>query len=240
MSRAFPLSPSVAAAVLGTSLTLLAGQAAEARTAVIKFTSNPRTTTSSRDFTDNGITVTADEPVGANLDRNAGFGSGGINTDLKNGICSYLKSGDPAKCQYGADGGVYLYGYTLTVDTSVEFRSFNITRGRGLSSGTITFSAPGVSDQTFSFENPSGTGQNTFPKVFAPGFFVNAFVPVTVRTTGVVISDPEGGSFRINNLEIAEVPAPLPLLGAAAAFGWSRRMRRRISQGSALQLPSQA
>lgn len=27
----------------------------------------------------------------------------------------------------------------------------------------------------------------------------------------------------------APVPGPLPLLGAAAAFGWSRRMRRRIS-----------
>lgn len=26
-------------------------------------------------------------------------------------------------------------------------------------------------------------------------------------------------------------PAPLPLLGAAAAMGWSRRLRRRISQG---------
>ncbi|MFN5696759.1 MAG: hypothetical protein ACK486_06975, partial [Cyanobacteriota bacterium] len=231
MSRAFSLSPSVAAAVLGTSLTLLAGQAAEARTAVIKFTSDPRTTTSTRDFTDNGITVTADNAVGNNLGTDAGFGSGGINTDLKNGLCSYLKSGNPAKCQYGPAGGVFLYGYDLTVDTAVEFRSFDITRGKGLSSGTIKFSAPGVADQTFSFENPLGTGKNVFSKVFAPGFFVNAFVPVTVLTTGVVISDPEGGSFRINNLEIAEVPAPLPLLGAAAAFGWSRRIRRRISQG---------
>ena len=247
MSRAFSLSPAVAsaAAVLGTSVALLSGQAAEARTAVIQFTSDPRKTTTTRDFTDNGITVTADNAVGANLDTNAGFGTGGINTDLKNGLCSYLESGDPAKCQYGPASGVYLYGYDLTVDTAVDFRSFDITRGRGLSSGTITFSAPGVADQTFSFENPTGTGQNVFPKVFAPGFFVNAFVPVTVRTTGVVIDDSAGGSFRINNLEIAEVeiaevPAPMPLLGAAAAFGWSRRMRRRISQGSAQQLPSKA
>ena len=28
------------------------------------------------------------------------------------------------------------------------------------------------------------------------------------------------------------VPGPLPLLGAGAAFGWSRRLRRRISDGS--------
>lgn len=240
MSRAISLSPSFAAAVLGTSLTLLGGQAAQARVAVIKFTSDPRLTTTTRSYTDNGITVTADNPVGDNLDTDAGFGSGGINTDLKNGLCSYLESGDPAKCQYGTTKGVYLHGYTLTVDTGVDFRSFDITRGRGLSSGTITFSAPGVADQTFSFENPTGTGKNVFSKVFAPGFFVNAFAPVTVRTTGVVIDSAAGGSFRINNLEIAEVPAPMPLLGAAAAFGWSRRMRRRISQGSTKQLPSQA
>ena len=30
----------------------------------------------------------------------------------------------------------------------------------------------------------------------------------------------------------AAVPGPLPLLGAAAAFGWSRRLRRRISDTS--------
>lgn len=29
----------------------------------------------------------------------------------------------------------------------------------------------------------------------------------------------------------SEVPAPLPLLGAASALGWSRRLRRRFSQG---------
>lgn len=35
--------------------------------------------------------------------------------------------------------------------------------------------------------------------------------------TGVIISE-----------EAKLVPAPLPLLGAGAAFGWSRRLRRRV------------
>ncbi len=45
---------------------------------------------------------------------------------------------------------------------------------------------------------------------------------------------PEGevtneGSFAITNLTIgAEVPGPLPLFGVAAAFGASRRIRKRI------------
>ena len=30
----------------------------------------------------------------------------------------------------------------------------------------------------------------------------------------------------------ASVPGPLPVLGGAVAFGWSRRLRRRIRQGA--------
>ena len=34
-----------------------------------------------------------------------------------------------------------------------------------------------------------------------------------------------------------EAPAPLPLLGAAAAFGWSRRLRRRLGRSAQSTLP---
>lgn len=43
------------------------------------------------------------------------------------------------------------------------------------------------------------------------------------------------GTWTINgtsesiNLFVGQVPGPLPLLGAGAAFGWSRRLRRRIA-----------
>lgn len=36
-------------------------------------------------------------------------------------------------------------------------------------------------------------------------------------------------AFKAN---IADVPGPLPLFGAAAAYGWSRKIRKRILQGS--------
>lgn len=36
------------------------------------------------------------------------------------------------------------------------------------------------------------------------------------------------GILQITNFDAEPVPAPLPLLGAGAAFGWSRRLRRRI------------
>lgn len=46
----------------------------------------------------------------------------------------------------------------------------------------------------------------------------------------VVIHGQSGGcgSAIISDLKIAEVPGPLPLLGAAAAFGYSRKLRKSI------------
>jgi hypothetical protein len=54
-------------------------------------------------------------------------------------------------------------------------------------------------------------------------------------TTGLLgtwqLTDTPGPSGQINLVlgPPAAVPGPLPLLGAAAAFGWSRRLRRRIA-----------
>ena len=38
------------------------------------------------------------------------------------------------------------------------------------------------------------------------------------------------GSLTINSFNVTEVPGPLPLFGAGAAFAWSRRLRSRLRQ----------
>ena len=46
--------------------------------------------------------------------------------------------------------------------------------------------------------------------------------------------DFSGAGFELDNLTIAPiryVPGPLPVLGGAAAFGWNRRLRRRLREG---------
>jgi len=45
-----------------------------------------------------------------------------------------------------------------------------------------------------------------------------------------VVPDPDPGPTP----DQAQTPAPLPLFGAGLAFGWSRRIRRRVKRGSAL------
>lgn len=40
------------------------------------------------------------------------------------------------------------------------------------------------------------------------------------------------GTLTINSFNVADVPGPLPLFGAGAAFAWSRRLRSRLRQPS--------
>lgn len=47
-------------------------------------------------------------------------------------------------------------------------------------------------------------------------------------------NDGTPGYLSVSGFDPSPVPAPLPLLGAGAAFGWSRRLRQRIHHSSGL------
>jgi hypothetical protein len=47
-----------------------------------------------------------------------------------------------------------------------------------------------------------------------------------------------GWTTQAAHLSPAEVPGPLPLFGAAAAFGYSRRLRRRVSLSRVVPNPA--
>lgn len=44
-------------------------------------------------------------------------------------------------------------------------------------------------------------------------------------------------STTISNFNVPAAPGPLPLLGAGAAFGWSRQLRRRIGTSGSVNFP---
>lgn len=77
-----------------------------------------------------------------------------------------------------------------------------------------------------------GTGTTTI-QVYealggANGFLgVIGMAPFTRVTFGNPSETVDG--FAIDQAYFAPVPGPLPVLGASAAFGWSRRLRRRIA-----------
>lgn len=82
-----------------------------------------------------------------------------------------------------------------------------------LISSSYSSGAPIISSATFNGETLASLGFTT------TGPLGSWTLSGTSETINVVIGSPGA----------AAVPGPLPLLGAGAAFGWSRRLRRRIA-----------
>jgi hypothetical protein len=82
-------------------------------------------------------------------------------------------------------------------------------------------------DATIIFTQGSSSSVQTFfpeqaEETFNNQFFAAAGIPIDVNGT----SD---GSIQLRLLTVEEVPGPLPVMGAAAAFGYSRKLRRRMT-----------
>lgn len=97
------------------------------------------------------------------------------------------------------------FGYVLTA-----FGSFNSPNGNFLEAdGTAVFNSQIAYD---------GNGYNEQGSLLYP-------IPVFLRETS-----PGVPLYGYWNANIAFAPGPLPALGAAAAFGWARRLRKRTKQ----------
>ena len=57
-----------------------------------------------------------------------------------------------------------------------------------------------------------------------------------MSNAGAVGADSESISFVVER-DVVDVPAPLTVLGAAAAFGFSRKLRKRITANKAIGAP---
>ncbi len=77
---------------------------------------------------------------------------------------------------------------------------------------------------------------NPFTSTFG-GFKVNSGTPVTISSLFPNVpgtTTPSAIDYWVASIDVEEVPAPLPILGAAASFGWSRRLRRRIQSSASV------
>lgn len=90
----------------------------------------------------------------------------------------------------------------------------------------------GLFDPVFTW---TGNGLNADGNVLIPDYSSDFPVPWNYVSIPDTAEDPETYyAYFSPNLSYALVPSPLPLLGAGTAFGWARRMRRRV-QGSTLK-----
>lgn len=130
----------------------------------------------------------------------------------------------------GGAGTTYAMSYRVAVDPLISNRSistfstdFTLTSGTG-NIKTLTATNPPAGTATATRTN----GIAPAPPVVIPGgasqvdFISTLFVSNSNLATGY--------SDTVFQIDPTRVPGPLPILGAAAAFGYSRKLRRRIKQ----------
>ncbi len=144
--------------------------------------------------------------------------------------------------------GTYEFGYTMTIfnalNTEQALQSANtsassssISNPRGLSpSWTKTLDVQTNDESLFVTTTQLGAttnsdGPKTFGALVQPvsaDFISRLFVPTVPGQPNTVTSITDTVTQKFD--ETATVPGPLPILGAAAAFGFSRKLRSRIKQ----------
>ena len=133
-----------------------------------------------------------------------------------------------------------------TVCTVYQLQVTTTSFGTGPNSNTFTSSALSTGAYRLGFfGDPSRVG---FPFFFiGPNYLSDSPISVSTRLAGVSLAQlafsPTSGligtwsligsgdtiTASIIDEPVASTPAPLPLLGVGAAFGWSRRLRKRIT-----------
>lgn len=141
--------------------------------------------------------------------------------------------------QRSNSSGTFSYNVAITPVGLAQGNTFlkatsNITgsifRAPGTYSTTVTTNPainPMTSGNTPAFNNPSADS------FFAPG--VTSAVFTQTFSVGGGINNAVANSLGVTLVQqrpSTEVPGPLPILGAGAAFGLSRKMRRRIKQAA--------
>jgi hypothetical protein len=202
-----------------------------AQAAVFDLTSSPSSNSTIKTFLDSGITLTASNS------NSTGNNPLTINTS-PTGLCAFAATGtsNVGRCGYGSANNVGLSSFQLAFNKPVNFNSFDISEfdaGNGnvnLTSGTIGFSLDNVTFTNIPLAGFTGTGTFAMPSLFQ-GLAANQ--PIYVKTSGVFATTEATGNFRLNNLNATEVPGPLPILGAGAAFSLTRKFRRLSAKSRA-------
>jgi len=136
-----------------------------------------------------------------------------------------------------ANVGSYTYGFTVALfnpPAGQAFKSF-VTDASGSDTGgtfnynkTLSSSAPATGN---SFSSAPGSSGNMvdFTTPYPSGELGPVTFAATINVTqGVLTGTTDSVNQQLNGT--SEVPGPLPLLGAGAAFGFSRRLRSRIKK----------
>ncbi len=143
-------------------------------------------------------------------------------TSAGSGTFQYSLQGASA---YTLTGNPYSIVYELTAPSGNLLKAFTTGGATSLDPSSATWviaASPGpTASGTIAF-----TGQANGSATFSPQINFSTFTATLNVTTGNVSAVTSLVSSD------APVPGPLPILGAGAAFGFSRKLRRRINQAA--------
>ena len=133
----------------------------------------------------------------------------------------------------------WYFTIALTPNGSMSIDTINLDWTRGGASGVrgwfVRTSLDNYVANLYSNETPNGTAKG----LQSESISLSGFTGLTSQTDFrfYVYTNTTGRYVDFTNISFsgpapAAVPGPLPLLGAGAAFGWSRRLRKRIAAPS--------
>jgi hypothetical protein len=168
------------------------------------------------------------------------FESGGNVVVQTNGSLNLTGATQVGTLSFGTDGSIVsVLGVVSTGLDNFFSPAYNVS-GPLTFNGTVSTAASSASG-IMTLVN-AGIGQfsiyptyvSTTPIVSSATFNGQTLASLGFTTTGLIGTwSLDGTSETINvflgNPATAAVPGPLPLLGAGVAFGWSRRLRKRIA-----------
>ena len=151
-------------------------------------------------------------------------------------LCTGIDKSDPYRAVTGPAGWGGTRNTGFAGLSQVQGLNFNLNPS-SYNTGSSYNSSSDPFKSTYSIDSNYILGEDFFSSATfngrslqSEGFLVNGLVGTwTIVGTSETINVYVGA---------ASVPGPLPLLGAGAAFGWSRRLRKRIA--SPLITPPQA
>ena len=143
-----------------------------------------------------------------------------------------LTANDPVTGNFGP----FTYGYDVDItDAGWEFSQLGLDSDVAalLNRATVVKSAdPGAGEEAIL----TLTSVNGAPA--GPATFEGSYKSIVIRDTVTLVASPVVEITSVTNAwtqrPSSKVPGPLPLLGAGAAFGMSRRLRRRIKSSVAV------
>ena len=218
VAQGFKLLP-IAGAAAALSLVANPAQAVQSVSFSTTTTDVENNTSKSFSSTPSGVTftVTNPSPVFSTV--------GGVNTNSQ-GLCAWAQVGTTGgRCNFNVNDGFSGQSLTQlqgTFDKRVILTSFTIGAFSAGNSGTTLKFESGTLSEMFTIANTSPATYN-----FTTPFEIAEGDTLDIISTGSNTTGTNGGFFRISSLEVNDVPGPLPLLGGAAAFGWSRKLRKK-------------